>query len=497
MNISKSKYCNALQCMKMLWLDEYKPEVKVDENNQSTLENGTNVGILARELFGKFTNVEFDSNLNNMITRTNELINNNKDIVITEASFKYLNSFCSIDILVKHNDTYQIYEVKSSTSIKDIYIDDISYQYYILSNLGFKVDKASIVYINNQYERNGDLDLNKLFKIEDVTNQVIDKQTDVKLNIDNINEYMMQKNEPKDDIDTKCVKPYDCPYFNYCTRELDKPNIFDLPRLKFKDKIKFYKDNIYKFNDLLTSNLNDSYKLIIDHELNNLKPIYNINNINNFLKELHYPLYFLDFETYQQVVPEFNKVKPYMQIPFQYSLHYIDNGGGELKHKEFLGDGVNDPRYDLAKQLIEDIPKNACVLAYNMGFEKSRIKELANIYPELRNDLMIIHDNINDLMIPFQKRDYYSRDFKGLYTIKYVLPSLFPNDPSLDYHNLNMVHRGTEAMEAYANLHNLNDKDKKELIYNMLKYCELDTYAMVKIWEFLTDLSEKEKVKGK
>ena len=197
-------------------------------------------------------------------------------------------------------------------------------------------------------------------------------------------------------------------------------------------------------------------------------------------------IYFLDFETYQQPIPLFDNVKPYMQIPFQYSLHYLVNN--ELKHKEFLGDGVNDPRYELAKSLVNDIPINSCTVAYNMSFEKTVIKNLSELFPEFSNHLMNIHDNMKDLMIPFKNRDYYTKDMKGSYSIKYVLPALFKDDPSLDYHNLDMVHNGSEAMNSYANMNNLNEEDKNKLRYNMLKYCELDTYAMVKIYEKLNEV---------
>ena len=176
-----------------------------------------------------------------------------------------------------------------------------------------------------------------------------------------------------------------------------------------------------------------------------------------------------------------------MKIPFQYSLHYIENN--ELKHKEFLGDGINDPRRELALRLVNDIPVNTCVLAYNMGFEKGVIKELSKLYPDISDKLMNIHDNIKDLMIPFSNKNYYCKDMKGSYSIKYVLPALFPDDPSLNYHNLDTVHNGVEAMDSYLKLSSLEGKEKEELRYNMLKYCELDTYAMVKIYYKLKELN--------
>ena len=159
-----------------------------------------------------------------------------------------------------------------------------------------------------------------------------------------------------------------------------------------------------------------------------------------------------------------------------------------LNHKEYLASPNTDPRRGLAERLVNDIPKNVCVLAYNMTFEKTVIKNLAALYPDLKDSLMSIHDNIKDLMIPFYNRDYYNKDMQGSYSIKYVLPALFKNDENLNYHNLDEIHNGSEAMNAFANMGKLPKDKQEKLRINLLKYCELDTYAMVKIWEKLKSL---------
>ena len=484
MNLSKSSYCKGIQCKKMLWLEDNCPFEKSEIDNTSVFDNGTEVGILAKDLFGKHIDIEFDNNLQNMIDKTIDLINNNKNIVITEASFNYNNNFCSVDILIKKDQEYEIYEVKSSTTVKDIYLDDISYQYYVLTKLGYNVSKASIVYINSFYERHGDLDLKKLFKISNVTKYVRDNLNNVENNIKEINDYRKRK-EVNDDIGIWCIKPYDCPYFNYCTKKLPNNNIFKLRRMQNVLKFKYYEKGIYTYNDLLKEKIDDKVREQIEFELYNKEDKIEKENIKEFMKSLTYPLYFLDFETYQQSIPQFDMVKPYEQIPFQYSLHYIEKNGGELKHKEFLANIGADPRRKLAESLVNDIPNGASVLVYNMGFEKGRIKRLASLYPDLSKHLMCIHDNIIDLMKPFYNRDYYSKEMYGSYSIKYVLPALFPNDPSLNYHNLDSIHNGDEAMNAFKNLEKMSKEEQDKIRKCLLKYCELDTYAMVKIYEKL------------
>ena len=258
--------------------------------------------------------------------------------------------------------------------------------------------------------------------------------------------------------------------------------------MNLKKKLELYKSGIYKYKDLLNTNINDKYKEQIDFELNNKEDKINIEKIKSFMKTLYYPVYFLDFETYQESIPSYDNQSPYEQIPFQYSLHYIDKENGALMHTEFLSESGIDPRRGLAEQLVKDIPYDVCVLAYNMSFEKTVIKKLATLYPDLSSHLMNIHDNIKDLMVPFKNRDYYTKDMLGSYSIKYVLPALFKDDPSLDYHNLDMVHNGSEASYAFYSLSSLSKEEQLVLRENLLKYCGLDTYAMVKIWEKLNEV---------
>ena len=197
--LSKSKYCRAVQCNKILWLDVNKPEVAVDTSSKSVLENGIKVGELARGLFGEYINVEYDNDKSKMLVQT-ELLMEKKPNIITEASFSFENNFASVDILKNEEDGLEIYEVKSTADVKDINLDDVSYQVYILKNLGYNVKSANIVHLNTEYIRHGELELDKLFTIEDVTEITFEKQEEVKNKIIEINEYLKSKDEPEDCI---------------------------------------------------------------------------------------------------------------------------------------------------------------------------------------------------------------------------------------------------------------------------------------------------------
>ena len=133
---------------------------------------------------------------------------------------------------------------------------------------------------------------------------------------------------------------------------------------------------------------------------------------------------------------------------------------------------------------------NVCVTAYNKAFECTRIKELADYYPDLAEHLLNIKENIVDLLVPFQSGWYYNRAMGGSFSIKSVLPAIFPDDPSLNYHNLEGVHNGGEAMTIFPKIKDMSPEDQQIARHNLLKYCELDTYAMVMVWEELVKVSE-------
>lgn len=488
MNLSKSRYCVGIRCQKELWLSCYKEEVAKEQDNDVIIENGNKVGEFARGLFGNYILIENNDNKEKMIQETKKYLAK-KPNIICEASFSYLNNFCSVDILKNDEDGVEIYEVKSSTQKNDIYIDDLSYQTWVLKKCGLNVKKSYLVYVNNKYIKKGKVDSNSFFKIEEITLRPMEE---IEENIKKLEMTINNSQEPDIDLSVNCKKnkkvPYDCPYFQYCTRNLPTPNIFDVGwKTTFTKKLGFYYQNKLSYSDILSEGgINPKADLQMSSELNNLGPKIDIDSIKSFLSTLTYPLYFLDFESYQVAIPEIDGTHPYQQICFQYSLHYYLEENKELYHKEFLSDDYNgNPMRGLCKQLCEDIPMNSCVIVYNQSFEITRLKEMAALFPEYRTHLLNIASNIKDLYPIFRDQEYYVKEMGGSSSIKEVLPALFPNDPSLDYHNLNQVHKGDEASEAFLSLRTKSREEQEELRHNMLKYCELDTYATVKILQKL------------
>jgi len=489
MNLSKSRYVRGIQCPKMLWMEQHMPE-QFDESvlNTVVLDTGSAVGDLAMGYYGDFVEVPFDaSNLAGMAARTEELLAAGTP-VICEATFAIDGCLCMVDILRVENDGVRIVEVKSSTHMDEIYYHDMAFQTWVLRSCGLNVKSVALMHLNNQYVRDGELDLQGLFMVEDSTETVMEMQDEIAGRIALLKETADQTEEPDIPIGCQCGVQYPCGYRGWCWRDVPSPSVFDLNGISMKKGLAWLDDGVATPADALTAGvkLNNRQRIQAEAEAADLDTVIDSEAIAQFLNELWFPLYFLDFETIQPAVPLFDGTRPYQQIPTQYSLHILREPGGELEHREFLAETGADPRRAVAERLAADIPAGVCTLAYNMGFEKGRIKELADTFSDLADRLLPINESMRDLIVPFKGGAYYARAMGGSNSIKAVLPALFPDDPELDYHALDGVHNGIEAMAAFADLANMDPQEAARTRESLLRYCELDTLAMVKIWQKLT-----------
>jgi len=492
MTLSKSQYIRGLQCHKSLWLYKNRPDLRTepDQAQESLFNTGYEVGELAKQLFPGGVEIVFDSDdFNGMIEKTRELISNGTE-VIYEATFSEKGIFAMADILVKNGDGWDMYEVKGSTGVRDDhgvieekYLNDIAIQWYALSDT-ITLNRAYIIHINNQYIRKGELSIRALLHSEDVTQEVLKKQEAIPEQLSQL-QNILQGEIPDIDIGKHCDMPYHCDFSTHCWKHIPKENsVFDLSYAMGK-QWKLYHQGILNIDDIpddfplganatLQVQHHKSQEILIDKE-----------KIYKFLNSIEYPINFFDFETFQEAIPRFDNQKPYAKIPFQYSLHILYEDG-TLEHKAFLGDENVDPRRALAEKMLNDITPVGSIIAYSQGFEKGQIRNLAELFEDLNDALLALNERFVDLAEPFQHKYYYHPKFHGRYSIKVVLPTLFPNNPELDYKKLGSVQNGGEAMDTFANLHLLKDKSKRdEIRKDLLAYCHLDTLAMVRIWERL------------
>ena len=530
--LSKSRYTAFCQCPKNLWLKLYKSnEATIDAGLQARFAQGNVVGDLAMGLFGDFKEAHAEKadgslNLTKMVEQTRQWMDEGVEN-ICEASFICEGGYCAVDILRKTAGGWAIYEVKS-TSFPEFngqeaklekYAPDIAYQKWVLTQCGVNVTGTYLVCLNSDYVRQGELDINQLFVINDMKEMVENEYPKVQARVSQAMKVINSEQEPDTELSECCMKPYGCAFWEYCKRQhgVPSPSVFDVYGGKgrggftFKKKLDCYHQGLVSFKDLRSIDIGPIQNMQIEAALTG-KEFINPAGIRKFLEKITYPIYFLDFETMQDAVPQYDGAKVYAQITFQYSLHIkekksttkvveLENEGRKLKlyetanyikHKEYLApsNGI-DPRRALAEQLCKDIPKNVCTLAYNKMFECGRIRELAALYPDLAPHLLNIADHIVDLIDPFRAGDYYVPAMGGSFSIKSVLPALFPDEPSLNYHNLDeRCQNGGDAMTIFPRIKDMEPEEAAASREALLRYCELDTWAMVKVWEKLKEMAK-------
>lgn len=492
--MTKSEYLEVCFCDKRGYLAEKaKEEERVSEKAQDRMDQGNQVGDCAKEFFAGCVEVTRENGSNAMIEKTLELIASGDVKYIAEATFVADGCYCQADVIgVNEDGTLDVYEVKSSASIKEYHVLDMTFQQYVINRAGFEVKNFYHMGIDSKYVRGKELDVQELFKVTDVTEKIASKQEGMKEEVDRCKGIKTSGDEPNIDIGMHCKQPVECPYFQHCTKHLPKNNVFEISGMTFNKKMALYKRGIVTFEDIQKNSPKEVTKAKMEQVNSALETKEDVSTnvlaLQEFLVTAYGDIYFVDFETFQQVIPMWEGVSPYNQIPFQYSLHIKSEKG--LEHKEFLAEEGIDPRREFAERLCNDIPMGVVSVAYNMAFEKMVMKKLAELFPDLEAHLLDICENMIDLMKPFQSGHYRQANFGGSYSIKAVLPGLFPDDESLNYGNLSdFVQNGQMAMTAYAELANQKNKEHRdEIRAALIEYCKLDTYAMVRIFEFLEEL---------
>ena len=484
--LSKSLIIKGLQCPKALWLSKNPPEFDFPPrpNLEAKFAAGTEVGILAQQLFPGGIEVPYEGlSFPAQLARTKELIEQGAEIIY-EASFSFSAIFVKADILVRDGDGWQLYEVKMGTSVKPVNLDDVAIQHYVMNGCGLKITKSYLVHINTDYIRKGAIDVQQLFHAEDITTKVMSRLQSLPEVVQECRQTMAENREPTITIGPQCHKPYECDFVPYCWQHIPENSVFDLHG-KGIDKFAMYRLGKVTFEELPLDNLNASQRQQVEATLKQENFI-DKEKVREFLDTLWYPLCYLDFETTNEPIPPYDGIRPYQQVPFQFSLHIHHYQEAEPEHFEFLAEPGSDPRPLLIEKLLDLIPPDACVLTYNQSFEKSVLHHLAESFPASAKALLQRADNIRDLMHPFQQRHIYYWQFAGPYSIKAVLPVLAPE---FSYSELE-ISDGKTAQRAYQQLAELPDEHGRAVLKQaLLDYCRLDTLAMVIILKKLQELT--------
>ncbi len=493
-HISKTQYLEYLACPKNAWLKQHKPELagsfELSAFEKSLVANGNLVEEWARKLFP--SGVLIESSGKTAALETIKYLEV-KQSAIFQATFITDKFLARADVLEydSETDSWNLYEIKGTNSLKEKtddrdHIDDAAFQYITLGDCGLKIGTINIIHLNKDYIRGDEINVQELFAIDDITDKILEREEATREKMSEAAQALFQKDERA--VNCNCIykgRSNHCSTFSYAHPEVPEYAIHDLYRIGLSPKklASLVDDNIFDLADVPSDfKLSEAQQNQINVYKSQM-PMIDLISIKAELEALKYPLYFFDYETYPPAIPLFKGFKPYQHIPFQFSLHVLSSPDSEPEHYGYLHIDNTNPTADIINALQKYIGPEGSIIVWYKPFEQTRNLELALLSPDNSEFLADINNRIYDLMDIFSKQLYVHPKFKGSTSIKKVLPVLVP---SLNYQELE-IKEGGSAMEAwFEKIFNASSEaEKEETAKNLLKYCELDTYAMYAIWKEL------------
>jgi hypothetical protein len=479
------------QCPLALWYLHNRKDLTIEltEVDKARFETGVEVGELAMQRISggvEVTSPYWD--IESAIRLTLQMLDEGCEVIYEATSIHpQTGAYSRIDILrkAKDIDSWDLIEVKSSTSVEDYHYDDVSFQYYVFNGAGFRINKCYLMHIDRAYIRRGEIDVNALFQLEDITEEVVSRQSEVLASLPGIISTLDKTEEIQQDIGVHCFTPFSCGYKKHCWKHISDYSIFDVFT---KEKAFSVAEELggFEVNNIPPEDYPSGRKMVdlLCHKKGKIHA--DKDKLSEFISDLEYPLYYLDYETINPAVPLFDDSRPYQQIPFQFSLHIQRELGEAIEHHEFLHDTQTDPRPFLTEKLVRLCGETGSIVVYNQSFEEGRNKELAEFLPEFANKLFRINERMIDFLVPFRSRWLYSPDQKGSASIKYVLPAF----TEISYESME-ISNGGEALMQYEKFAKgkMSQKEQKKMFSALKKYCELDTYAMIEIEQVLRKYS--------
>ena len=487
--LSKSKLLAFRQCEKRLWLEVHHPELRTDSaGTQASFQVGHRVGDVARRQYdptgvGMLLDAQTHG-YEQTLQMSLELLA--ADIPIFEAGYTAGGALAFADVMlpvrVRGKKKWRMVEVKSSTSVKDYHRDDVAVQAFVARKAGVALESIALACIDSQWIYPGKDNYVGLFKEENLTVEAFARESEVQEWIAQAQAVLRRTKEPARVTGGHCSDPYECGFIPYCRAQEPQAEfpVAWLPRVQAKAlKAHLLQAEVIDLRQVPDVLLNSMQLRVKTQSLSGTE-WFDAAGAAKALKGHRLPAYFLDFETIQFPVPIWAGTRPYGQIPFQFSLHKLSKAG-VLKHRQFLDLSGNDPSKAFAEALIAACGTSGPIFVYNAGFEKARIKEAAVRFRLLRIRLLALIDRVVDLL-PVAQAHFYHPSQEGSWSIKKVLPAVIPE---LRYDQLDGVQDGGAAMDAYleAVAPETTAQRKSEIERQLLAYCCLDTYAMVRLWQ--------------
>ena len=485
-SITKYDYKNFKRCPRLFalgWINPSVLKVPLGPAEEFRINQGKEVGLLAQKLFAGVEGVVFEKTFTagNLFTRPD---------VLNLKTYELIEIKSSADIRVKSSSKKKL---NAAPKLIEKFLWDVAFQKYVLDKAKVKIDAVKIGHINNKYTRDGDLDLRKLFEITDVTQEVEKELSQVKVDLLAMEKIIKGREIPEAVIGAHCFKCKDrydneCPLRKDCLGEHLNDTIFNLHLDTGGKRFKLFNRGIHFIKDIPDDvELTEFRAKQKEAERTNC-PVIDYQAIKKYVEKVNYPIYYLDFETFDTAVPVFSGIRPYQKIPFQVSIHVEEERGKALKHYSFLRSDYRDPRIDLVEFLVEKINKGGTIMVYNERFEKPHIRELANEVSHFRQELLDFANRIWDLWLIFDKGYYVHPGFKGSTSIKRVLPVLCSEEKN-SYRDLDINKGDVTTLQYLKMIDPATPHDESDKIKNaLLEYCEQDTYAMYAIFKKILEL---------
>ncbi len=479
--LSKSRITAFEQCPRKLWLSVHGPDLAlVDAGAEIRFAAGHEAGAVACALYPAGTMVEAEPDLAAAIARTRELLGLGDQNAIFEATFSHDGVLVRVDILEPDGSGgWRVAEVKSSTGVKDYHLGDLATQVWVLAACGVGITTAAIRHIDNRFvlERPGDYA--GLFKDVDLLAAAAPIIAE-RANTVAAARQTLAGTEPQIARGEHCAAPFACEFAAYCGSTEPPPPEWPVALLPNTGKSvarTWAMQGIDDLRDIPDGALGSPIHNRIHRATVTGKTFHDLAGAVAATTGWAFPRAYLDFETIAFAVPRWIGTRPYQQVPFQFSCH-IETTDGAMAHHEFLGIDGADPRRACAEALVLCCGRGAAgsVIAYNAGFERRCILDLAEACPDLAADLRDIASRLVDLL-PVARANYYHRDQRGSWSIKAVLPTVAFE---LDYGGLE-VKDGGSAQQAYLEAIALTPSDMRRLAIAaaLLAYCKRDTEAMI------------------
>lgn len=491
MLISKSKYLAGLQCPKLLWyFYNAKDEMPGHSaRTQALFDQGHDVGAYARRLFPDGILVEGKTEFRKITAKSLALLAERKPLF--EAAFIHQNLYARADILEPVADNrWDIIEVKSSVSVKQINYHDLALQRYCYEGAGVPIARCHVMYINDEYVRHGEIEPGKLFRREDVTEKVAEHMNGIAARLEEMARVIAAAECPSVKIGTQCDKPYECRLKGLCWSFLPERSVATFHGMRKEKVFTLIDRGIHRVADVPDDEDLAHTQRIQRDCCRTGSPHVNAEGLKEFLGRLRFPLYFLDFETLSSAIPRYDGTRPFMHIPFQFSLHLWESFDARPVHHGYLADGARDPRPEAIGLLRTLLGERGSIIGYNVPFEVSRIKECAAMDDGYREWFNALKPRFIDLLAPFMAFFYYHPSQDGGVSIKNVLPPL----TGKSYADLE-IGSGAEATVEYARV-TFSDTpaDERLRVREALeRYCELDTLGMLEIVRSFHTLVREEK----